>query len=117
MAVTTMHFTTTGDEGFEPSVLITEEDKTASLSKNLFTVPSPAGTTRTGVWHAEPGTYRHPGGGNETFVVLEGTAEFEMPTGTVHLEPGVVCHIPADVPTVMVVTSTLRKVSVIVSAA
>jgi uncharacterized cupin superfamily protein len=114
---TSMHFTTSAHEGFHPSYLITEEDQRPSQTRPLFNIPNPAGNTTVGIWHAEPGTYHHPGGGHETFVVLEGEADFDLPTGTVRLVPGSVTHIPANTPTVMRVEKTLRKVAVVIHGA
>jgi uncharacterized cupin superfamily protein len=117
VTTTSMYFDANEDEGLKPSRLVTEETGAASLSASLYDIPSPAGTAHAGIWFAEPGTYNHPGGGHETFVVLEGAAEFDLPTGTVTLGPGSVAHIPAATPTVMRVTETLRKVSVVIKPA
>ena len=113
-AISAMHFVATENEDFATSRLVTEEDNRPSKTWQMYSIPTPPGTLRTGVWYAEPGTYNHPGGGHETFVVLDGEADFDLPTGTVLLVPGSVAHIPAGTPTVMRVRKTLRKVTVIV---
>lgn len=112
-----MHVDTTGDEGYRSSTYLIAENGEPSKNLDILDIPSPEGTTHAGIWWAKPGTYNHPGGGHETFYVFEGEAEFDLPTGTVHLAPGSVAHIPANTPTQMRVSKELRKIAFVVRPA
>lgn len=111
---TSLHVDTSGDDGYRLSEYLITEEGVTSKNLDILDVPNPAGTTHAGIWWAPVGTYNHPGGGHETFYVFEGEAEFDLPTGTVHLAPGSVAHIPANTPTQMRVTKELRKIAFVV---
>ena len=68
-----------------------------------------------GVWKAEPGAYRHPGSElGETFIVLEGAAEIEVQGfGAFELRSGSLITIPPITPSIMRVSQTLVKLSLI----
>lgn len=84
-----------------------------SSSAALFAHPSD-GETRVGVWRAQPGVYRHPGGDAETFVVLEGQATLVVPDrDAIELSAGTVVRIPARTPSEMRVSAHLRKLSLV----
>ena len=113
-----VHRSANGEGEFQPSRLVAEGSHEPSASRPLFTAAlSAGGTSRVAVWLAAPGTYRHPGGSDETFVVLEGEARMTLPDSEEKLEAGSVVHIPAGIPSVMSVTRELRKVSVIIDPA
>ena len=112
-----LHVDTTGDEGYRLSEYLFTADGEPSKNMDILDLPSPEGTTHVGIWWAKPGVYDHPGGGHETFYVFEGEAEFDLPSGTVHLAPGSVAHIPANTPTQMRVTKELRKIAFVIRPA
>ncbi|WP_429817621.1 cupin domain-containing protein [Ensifer sp. B1-9] len=68
-----------------------------------------------GVWKAEPGVYRHPGSDlGETFIVVEGAAEIEIQGfGSFELHSGRLITIPPITPSIMRVSETLVKLSLI----
>jgi uncharacterized cupin superfamily protein len=111
---TSKHVDTNGDEGYRPSAYLITEEGVVSKNLDILDIPNPEGLTHVGIWWAPVGVYNHPGGGHETFYVFEGEADFDLPTGTVHLAPGSVAHIPANTPTQMRVTKELRKIAFVI---
>lgn len=102
-----------GEDGYIASRLVDADTSTPSSSLPLFGYQALEGDVRAGVWRAAPGLYRHPGGGAEVFVVIEGSATLHVDGDDYVLRPGTVAAIPADTPSEMHVTAELRKVSLV----
>lgn len=102
---------TMDDVDFKPS-LKSVDGKRQSYYRSL---PSPPGVTgvHMGVWKAEPGEYRHPGGaGVETFVVTQGRGKILLAGAGEHvLQPGVIITIPANTASTLTVQQSIRKFS------
>lgn len=98
-----------------PSRLNAEGRDGGSFGRSLEIGKQLSPSISAGVWMAEPGVYRHPGGPNgETFVVLQGLASIEIEAGdTYRLEPGSIISVPPTAASIMRVEQTLLKVSMI----
>lgn len=104
------------DEGFSLSALVSTDGIGQSYSKAILNKPGPTGQVMCGIWKAEPGEFRHPGGEHgETFVVIAGTASFHVEGEiAVELSAGSIVTVPPNTPTSMQISETLSKVAVIV---
>jgi len=103
---------TAEDDDLKPSFTAVD-GKAKSYSREVPTAEG-FGSVRQGVWMAEPGEYRHPGGESaETFVVTHGRGKIQISgAGEYVLEPGVVVSLPAHTPAVMTVTEFIRKFAI-----
>jgi len=97
--------------GFAPIRAAREAGVTALGRPTVSQIPD----VLTAIWEGPPGSYDHPGAAQgEVFFVTQGTGKLILQgVGEFDLQPNSIAIIPPNLPSTLVVTSTLRKFAVV----